>query len=70
MDIDSFIVYTKTDGICVDIAKNVETRSDTSIYGLGNPLHKGKNKKVIEYMKDILGGKIVTAAFIPKTHNN
>ena len=55
MDIDSFIVYTKTNGICVDIAKNVETRFDTSIYGLGNPLHKGK--KVIEYMKDILDGK-------------
>ena len=32
MDTDSFIVYIKTEGICTDTAKDVETRFDTSNY--------------------------------------
>ena len=32
MDTDSFIVYIKTEGIYVDIANSVDTRSDTLSY--------------------------------------
>ena len=42
MDADSFIVYTKTDDIYRDIAKNVETRFDTSNYELERPLPEKK----------------------------
>ena len=41
VDTDSFIVYIKTEEICVDIA----TRFDTSNYELEKPLPKGKSKK-------------------------
>ena len=58
MDIDSFIVYIKTD-IYKDIAENVETRLDTSNYELNRPLMKVKNMRVIGGMKDELGGKII-----------
>ena len=54
-----FIVYIKTDYIYKDIAKDVETRFDTSNYELDIPLSKGKNKKVIRLMKDELGGKTI-----------
>ena len=59
MDTDSFIVYIKTDDIYKNIAEDVETRFDTSNYQLNRPLSKGKNKKLIELMKDKLGGKIM-----------
>ena len=60
MDTESFIVYIKTDYVYKDIAEDVETRFDTSNYELEcnsieRPLPKGKNKKVIELMKDELG---------------
>ena len=42
MDEDSFIEYAKTDDIYKDIAKEVETRFDTSNYELDRPLLKGK----------------------------
>ena len=58
MDTGSFIVYLKTN-IYKDIAKDVETRLDTSYYELDRPLPKGKNKNVIELVKDELGGKIM-----------
>ena len=58
MDTNSFIVYIKTEGIYVDIPKDVETRSDTSNYKLDRPLSKGKNKKVIRLIKDKLGREI------------
>ena len=35
---NSFIVYRKTEDICVDIAKDVETRFDTSNYELERSL--------------------------------
>ena len=54
---NSFILYIKTDDIYKDIAEDVENRFDTSSYELDRPLPKGKNKKVIELMKDELGGK-------------
>ena len=60
MDRGSFIVYIKTDDIYNDIAKDVETRFDTSNYELDRPLPKGKNKKVIGLMKDELDQKILT----------
>ena len=60
MDIDSFLVYIKTDDIYKDIAEDVETRFDTSNYELDRPLPKRKNKKVIGLMKDELSGKIMT----------
>ena len=58
MDTESFIVCIKSDNIYEDIAKDVETRFDTSNYELDRLLFKGKNKKVIGLMKDNLGGKI------------
>ena len=59
MDKDSFIVYIKTNDIYNNIAKDDETRFDTSNYELDRPLPKGKNEKVIQLMKNKLGGKIV-----------
>ena len=59
MDTDSFIVYIKTDNIYKDIAEDVETRFDTSNYGLNKPLPKGKNKKVIGVMNNELDVKIM-----------
>ena len=55
---DSFIVFIETEDIYSDIAKNVETRFDTTNYELDRPLPKRKNKKVISSMKDELGEKI------------
>ena len=50
----------------IGIAKDAETRFDTSNYELDKPLPKGKNKKVIELMK----GEIMTqlAALTPKRY--
>ena len=56
MDIDSFIVYVKTDDIFKDIAEDVETRFDTSNFEIDIPLPQGKNKKLIGLTKDELGG--------------
>ena len=52
-------VYIKTGDIYLDIAKDVETRFDTSNYELERPLPRGKNKKVIGIMKDELDGKFM-----------
>ena len=46
-DTESFIVSIKTDDIYKDIAKDLETRFDSSNYELDRPLLKGKNKRVI-----------------------
>ena len=54
MDTDSFNVYVKTDHIYKDIREDVETT-----YELETPLPKGKNKKIIELIKDGSGGKIM-----------
>ena len=59
MDTDSFIINIKTECIYTDISKDVKARFDTSNYELDRPLRKGKNKKVIDLMKDELGGKII-----------
>ena len=60
MDTVCFSVHTRTDDIYKDIAKDVETRFDTSNYQLDRAMPKGKNKKLIGLMKDELGGKIMT----------
>ena len=47
MGTDSFTVYIKTEGIYIDVVKDVETRFDTSNYELDRPLPKGKNYNVL-----------------------
>ena len=71
MDTDSFILHVKTEDFYKDIADDVEKRFDTSNYDANRPLPKGKNKKVIELMKDELRGKIMIelAALRPKTYS-
>ena len=59
MNTGSFIVYINTNYIYKDIAEDVETKFDTSNYELDRPLTTEKNKKVIGFMKDELGGKIM-----------
>ena len=58
MDTDSFIVLRKTEVIYVDIAKDVETRFETSNYELDRALPRIKNKKVSGLMEPELGGNI------------
>ena len=67
MDTDSFIVYIKMENIYVDIAKDVETRFDTSNYKLERPTRK--NKQAIG-LKVKLVGEIRTefAALTPKPY--
>ena len=47
MDTDSFILCVKREDIYVDIAKDVETRFDTSNYELERPSPK-KIKKLLD----------------------
>ena len=47
MDTYSLTVYMKTEGIYIDIEKDIETRFYTSSYKLDRPLPKGKSKKII-----------------------
>ena len=42
---DGFVVYIKTEDICVYIAKDAEEKSNTSNYELDRSLPKGKGKK-------------------------
>ena len=60
MDTDSFIFYVKTEDFYENIADGVEKWFDTSHYEIDRPLPKGKNKKVIGFRNDELGGKIMT----------
>ena len=53
-------LHIKTKDVCKDIANDVEKRFDTSNYEVNRPVPVAKNKKVIELMKDKLGGKIMT----------
>ena len=52
-----------------DIARDVETRFDTSNYELDIPLPKGKNKKVIRLLKNELGRKIMKKRCCIKSKN-
>ena len=60
MDTDSFIMNIKTNYFYKDISNDVENRFDTSNYEVNRPLPTEKNKKIIELMKDEIGGKIIT----------
>ena len=61
-DTDSLVIYIKTEGFYENIANDVERWFDTSNYDENDkrPLLIGKNKKVIDLFKDVLGGKIMT----------
>ena len=71
MDSDSFIMNIKANDFYEDIANDVGNRFDTSNYEVNRPLPMGKNKKVIDLMKDELGETII-AEFVtlrPKTYS-
>ena len=59
MDVDSCIVYIKTDDIYEDITEDVEMKFDTPNYELNRSLPKGKNKKGISVMNNELSGKVM-----------
>ena len=60
MDTDNFIMHIKTEDFYEDIADDVEIRFETSNDEINRPSSIGKNKKVIGFMKDESGGKIMT----------
>ena len=61
MDTNSFVVHIITEDVYEDIANDIERWFNTSNYDENDkrPLPIGKNKKVIGYFKDELGGKIM-----------
>ena len=71
MDTDSFIFNVKTEDFYKDISENVIERFDTSNYIHDRPLPIGVNKKLLELMKDELGGGIITefVALRPKAYS-
>ena len=71
MDTDSFVVNIKTKDFYKDISSDVNKRFDTSNYTFDRPLPTGINKKVIDLMKDELGGDIITefVALRPKAYS-
>ena len=66
LDTNSFVVYIKTEDIYIDVAKDVETRFDTSSYQLRRSL-----PNVIRLMYDELGVEtlIVFAEMRTKRHS-
>ena len=71
MDTDSLVYEIKTEDFYADIADDVQTRFDTSGYIPDRPLPVGLNRKVIELVKDELGGAIMTefVALRPKLYS-
>ena len=71
MDTDRFIMDIKAEDFYKDIANDVEKKIDISNHEVNRPLPTGKNKKVIDLMKDELGGKIITefVSLRPKTYS-
>ena len=70
-EIDSFIVYIKSEDFYEDIAPDIDNWFDASGYIVNGPLPMGKNKKVLCKFKDELRGRIMTE-FIglrPKTYS-
>ena len=61
IDTDSVIIYIKMEDFYKDIVDHVEKWFDTSNYSEDDkrPLPIGMNKKVIGFLKDELGGKII-----------
>ena len=65
IDTDSLIVYIKKKrDIYKDIAKDVESRFNTSNYELDRRLSKEKNKKVVGLIKDELDKEVITKFLI------
>ena len=60
MDMDSLIKSIETDDFYKDIADDVKDRFDTSGYNSSRSLPLRLYKKVIDLMKDELGGEIMT----------
>ena len=60
MNTNNCIVYIKTEDIYSDIAKDTETRHDTSNYELNISLPKRKIKKVISVIKYELAQSVST----------
>ena len=60
-DTDSFVIHIKTEDFYKNIANDVKIFFDTSNFGESDkrPFPIGKNKKVIDFFKDELGGKIM-----------
>ena len=71
METDSLVYHIKTEDFYTDIADDVPARFDTSGYIPDRPLPVGLNKKVIELMKDKLGGAVMTefVALRPKLYS-
>ena len=71
MDTDSIITHIKTEDNFKDFADDVEKIFDTSNYEVDRPLPKGMNKRMIELMKNELGGKIIIefVALRPKIYS-
>ena len=65
MDTDSFVYEMEAEDFYRVIEKDVKKRFDMSGYSRDDnrPLPIGENKKVIDLMKDGLGGKIMTEFF-------
>ena len=61
----------KTNDFYKDISDDVDNRFDISNYEVKRPFPIGKNKKVLGFMKDELGGEIITEfiALRPKTYS-
>ena len=71
MDTYSFIILIKTKDVYVDTANDVEKIFDKSNYEVIRSLPTGKNKKVIELMKNELREKIMREFIVlrPKTYS-
>ena len=71
MDTDSLVYHIRTEDFYADIVDDVQMRFDTSGYIPDRPLPVGLNKKVIGFMKDELGGAIMTefVALRPKLYS-
>ena len=71
MDTDSFIIHIKTEVLYKDIVDDVKKGYDLSNYEFDRPLPKVMNRKVIDLIKDEVGGKIITefVAVRPKTYS-
>ena len=70
-NMDSFIVHIKSKDVYDDLADDGETWFDASNYEVEIPLLIGKNKQVIEVMKDVLDRRIRKdfMAFSPKIYS-
>ena len=64
MDTEIFIVHAKTEYICKDIAKDIETRFNTSNIDLDRPFPKRTNHKWTNHKKKIVGLRAQTHSYL------